>query len=251
MKIVRRILNSLLAWMWSRSGHEFRSPRYQMSVPSPSGRRTGWGDNKSDSYRILIPSPQPSPEGRGSLWDSNEWLFILAATVRPFCDCQLNRSKIDPGSQSTSSKLKIKIFLSHSEWTPVIILDRRIARHRKIPVANWYWCWLLNLFSKWTPVSRCFTDFLSQGQVSVTLDSWSSFFSCKSRGVLNRPVFYTREIILDRNDSRNHSNSLKNWSGREDLNLRPPAPHAGALPGCATPRFGSELELYRTCPGSG
>ena len=28
------------------------------------------------------------------------------------------------------------------------------------------------------------------------------------------------------------------WSGREDLNLRPPAPKAGALPGCATPRQG-------------
>ena len=28
------------------------------------------------------------------------------------------------------------------------------------------------------------------------------------------------------------------WSGREDLNLRPPAPKAGALPGCATPRRG-------------
>ena len=27
-------------------------------------------------------------------------------------------------------------------------------------------------------------------------------------------------------------------SGREDLNLRPPAPKAGALPGCATPRIG-------------
>ena len=26
------------------------------------------------------------------------------------------------------------------------------------------------------------------------------------------------------------------WSGREDSNFRPPAPHAGALPGCATPR---------------
>ena len=26
------------------------------------------------------------------------------------------------------------------------------------------------------------------------------------------------------------------WSGREDSNLRPPAPHAGTLPGCATPR---------------
>ena len=27
------------------------------------------------------------------------------------------------------------------------------------------------------------------------------------------------------------------WSGREDLNLRLPAPKAGALPGCATPRL--------------
>ncbi len=26
------------------------------------------------------------------------------------------------------------------------------------------------------------------------------------------------------------------WSGREDLNLRPLAPHASTLPGCATPR---------------
>src|SRR3569833_624941 len=28
----------------------------------------------------------------------------------------------------------------------------------------------------------------------------------------------------------------ENWSGRQDLNLRHPAPKAGALPGCATPR---------------
>ena len=28
-----------------------------------------------------------------------------------------------------------------------------------------------------------------------------------------------------------------NWSGREDSNLRHPAPKAGALPGCATPRI--------------
>ena len=27
------------------------------------------------------------------------------------------------------------------------------------------------------------------------------------------------------------------WSGRGDLNARPPAPKAGALPGCATPRL--------------
>src|SRR5205823_12458973 len=29
------------------------------------------------------------------------------------------------------------------------------------------------------------------------------------------------------------------WSGREDSNLRPPAPKAGALPDCATPRRGA------------
>lgn len=30
---------------------------------------------------------------------------------------------------------------------------------------------------------------------------------------------------------------MRIWSGRQDLNLRPPTPHAGALPGCATPRI--------------
>src|SRR5690606_26128419 len=32
---------------------------------------------------------------------------------------------------------------------------------------------------------------------------------------------------------------VKNWSERLDLNQRPPAPHAGALPGCATLRPGN------------
>src|SRR3989304_9585525 len=31
-------------------------------------------------------------------------------------------------------------------------------------------------------------------------------------------------------------NCLIVWSGRRDSNSRPPAPHAGTLPGCATPR---------------
>src|SRR5438874_398148 len=35
-----------------------------------------------------------------------------------------------------------------------------------------------------------------------------------------------------------------NWSGREDLNLRPPAPKAGALPGCATPRLNRNIVAY-------
>ena len=32
------------------------------------------------------------------------------------------------------------------------------------------------------------------------------------------------------------ASTAKDWSEREDLNFRPPAPHAGALPGCATLR---------------
>ena len=30
--------------------------------------------------------------------------------------------------------------------------------------------------------------------------------------------------------------TVRNWSGRQDLNLRPPHPQCGALPDCATPR---------------
>ena len=36
------------------------------------------------------------------------------------------------------------------------------------------------------------------------------------------------------------------WSGRQDSNLRPPAPKAGALPGCATPRLKS-LRILLAC----
>ena len=39
------------------------------------------------------------------------------------------------------------------------------------------------------------------------------------------------------------------WSGRQDSNLRHPAPKAGALPGCATPR--REKEVYRTFNATG
>src|ERR1035441_10096335 len=46
-----------------------------------------------------------------------------------------------------------------------------------------------------------------------------------------------------------HSN---HWSGRGDLNARPPAPKAGALPGCATPRlhsFYTTADSGRSVPG--
>ena len=41
------------------------------------------------------------------------------------------------------------------------------------------------------------------------------------------------------------------WSGRQDLNLRPPAPKAGALPDCATPRLPAGFVHYRIGPACG
>ena len=46
----------------------------------------------------------------------------------------------------------------------------------------------------------------------------------KEGTMMHRPLFGTSCALLAR------------WSGRPDSNWRPPAPHAGALPGCATPR---------------
>ncbi len=49
---------------------------------------------------------------------------------------------------------------------------------------------------------------------------------------LRRPLLYPTELLAP-NQAYYHG---WRWSGREDSNLRPPAPKAGALPGCATPR---------------
>ena len=38
------------------------------------------------------------------------------------------------------------------------------------------------------------------------------------------------------NEVSSNKKSESTWSGRLDSNQRPPAPHAGALPNCATPR---------------
>ena len=61
---------------------------------------------------------------------------------------------------------------------------------------------------------------------------------------LRRPLLYPPELLAPNQQRvRKHRNikgrvppSLAVQSGRLDLNQRPPAPKAGALPGCATPR---------------
>ena len=51
-------------------------------------------------------------------------------------------------------------------------------------------------------------------------------------------------------DLRLNRVSLEEWSGREDLNLRPPGPEPGALPGCATPRPGCSEPQGRSSESS-
>src|SRR5439155_4159519 len=43
--------------------------------------------------------------------------------------------------------------------------------------------------------------------------------------------------LTESHSTRSSKGHNEEWSGREDLNLRPPAPKAGALPDCATPRL--------------
>ena len=55
-------------------------------------------------------------------------------------------------------------------------------------------------------------------------------------GRLRRALLYPAELWADGNTN---CWTKESWSGRKDSNLRPSAPKADALPGCATPRQAS------------
>ena len=58
----------------------------------------------------------------------------------------------------------------------------------------------------------------------------SVLLNCATDGLSLWPVYRKPfDVIFNRAKT-------EDWSGREDLNLRPPGPEPGALPGCATPR---------------
>ena len=65
------------------------------------------------------------------------------------------------------------------------------------------------------------------------------FFARRNNFIAPDEVWRELKRTLDRRSFDPIFQRAKNreWSGREDLNLRPPAPKAGALPGCATPRL--------------
>src|SRR3984957_19321090 len=56
------------------------------------------------------------------------------------------------------------------------------------------------------------------------------------RATLLREISEPFEKWTTARTTRQISMPLEYWSGRQDSNLRPLAPHASALPGCATPR---------------
>jgi hypothetical protein len=49
------------------------------------------------------------------------------------------------------------------------------------------------------------------------------------------------DVVVTRGVASSANTRREIWSGRLDLNQRPPAPKAGALPGCATPRSSEKV----------
>ncbi len=66
-----------------------------------------------------------------------------------------------------------------------------------------------------------------EGRCSIQLSYWRNSKASSEQNKVNQS---------DTDRSLSTAHCCKIWSGREDLNFRPPAPKAGALPGCATPR---------------
>ena len=70
---------------------------------------------------------------------------------------------------------------------------------------------------------------------SASAQFWEGIFAARFSEVMDGYVtkHVTNQVPREIAFSVTHR---KEWSGREDLNLRPPGPEPGALPGCATPR---------------
>ena len=91
--------------------------------------------------------------------------------------------------------------------------------HYATPALKWGFFYTKTLFGLWIPIIN---KRLQKAAFVLWIISRLWFSLCKRYG------------------GRNHHR--KNWSGLSDLNTRPPAPKAGALPDCAKPRLKNWLE---------
>ena len=83
----------------------------------------------------------------------------------------------------------------------------------------------------WSPQRVALTG--SQGtRQAIPTSTSSSTSSAIARWVFTSRAAYARLLGVE----ADYREDLVIWSGREDSNLRPPEPHSGALPDCATPR---------------
>ena len=64
------------------------------------------------------------------------------------------------------------------------------------------------------------------------------------------PILYPTQIWNKKRAYEHYVNPFFYWSGRSDLNTRHPAPKAGALPGCATPRIFCTFIPFGTFPSA-
>ena len=108
------------------------------------------------------------------------------------------------------------------------------VRHRGLPLSNkclTFACFGLSLHAAATRQSR--QGKLNSMKSLLMLHTFLLKMVPAGRLELPRHVAHDPKSCVSTN-----STTLANiWSGREDLNLRLPAPKAGALPGCATPRY--------------
>ena len=79
---------------------------------------------------------------------------------------------------------------------------------------------------------------LMEGRDTIILRSQILRTGIKARGRVLKRGRIERCSLQEQEENWNGAeNKRVRWSGRQDLNLRPPAPKAGALPDCATPRL--------------
>ena len=77
-------------------------------------------------------------------------------------------------------------------------------------------------------------------QVTIPTDNVDETYLQKPEhwdtGLIHNFMLFNLPHIKGKEFLRDACKPQKRWSGRRDLNSGPPAPKAGALPGCATPR---------------
>jgi len=93
--------------------------------------------------------------------------------------------------------------------------------------------------------SREIMEVLGHSDVRITLNTYTHVFDENRRRAAER-MDAALGARHERDHERDHERQIRvagagsrfeKWSGRQDLNLRPPDPQSGALPGCATPRI--------------